>query len=96
MGTALPNQNGKGGNAPIPGGGKPAAPKPSRLSALWSVYRVCPAPADASINGRGINDQETYSGGAFARPRSPDIRRRWVPEKIRLRSNSHRPQNAKL
>ena len=48
---------------PVPGDGKPATPKPSRLSSLWSICRVCPKPADASINGQGINDQGTYSGG---------------------------------
>ena len=60
---------GSDGN-PIPGDGKPAAPKPSQQSALRSTCRVCPTPADASINGRGINDQGTYSGGV-ARPAAP-------------------------
>ena len=82
MGTALPSQNGTSGNAPIPGDGKPAAPKPYWLSALWSIGYVCPMPADACINGQGINDQGTYSGG--------------VPDgKSHLRSNSHHPQSAK-
>ena len=62
------------GNTPIPGDGKPAAPKPSRLSALWSICRVCPKPADASINGQDINDQGTYSGWVGPAPDETPLR----------------------
>ena len=78
---------------PIPGDGKPAAPKPSQQSALWSTCRVCPTPAGASINGRGINDQGTYSGGV-ARPAAPTSGKGGCRGESHRRRNPHHPQSA--
>ena len=68
-------------------------PNLPQQSALWSACRVCPTPADASINGRGINDQRTYSRGLPA-PQPRQVAKVGAGGKSHRRRNPHHPQSA--